>query len=135
RPPSPPVDPAAQREARKTMARVEKRLTRLGEREDRLHHEMADAAHDHERLAELGAELGELTKERDGLEMEWLEAAEIVGWLMVRRVVAAGGNSHGSSAGAHSCDPAMPGDARRDGANCRTNCSSRTSRGASAAVA
>jgi len=79
RPPSPPVDPAAQREARKTMARVEKRLTRLGEREDRLHHEMADAAHDHERLAELGAELGELTKERDGLEMEWLEAAEIVG--------------------------------------------------------
>src|SRR5699024_7876353 len=29
RPPSPPVDPAAQREARKTMARVEKRLTRL----------------------------------------------------------------------------------------------------------
>ena len=79
RPPSPPVDPAAQREARKTMARVEKRLTRLGEREDRLHHAMADAAHDHERLAQLGAELGELTEERDGLEMEWLEAAEIVG--------------------------------------------------------
>ena len=78
-PAEPAVDPAAQREARKTMARVEKQLTRLAEREDRLHHQMADAVHDHEKLAELNASLGDLAEEKESLELEWLEAAEIVG--------------------------------------------------------
>ena len=75
----PTVDPAAQREARKSMARVEKQLTKLAEREERLHHEMADAVHDHERLGELNAQLGELAEEKEMLELEWLEAAELVG--------------------------------------------------------
>ena len=75
----PAVDPAAQREARKTMARVEKQLTRLAEREDKLHHQMADAVHDHTKLAELNASLGDLAEEKEALEMEWLEAAELVG--------------------------------------------------------
>ncbi|WP_277452699.1 ABC-F family ATP-binding cassette domain-containing protein [Janibacter sp. DB-40] len=78
-PAEPEVDPAAQREARKAMARVEKQLTKLSEREERLHHEMADAVHDHERLAELNATLGELAQEKEMLELEWLEAAELVG--------------------------------------------------------
>ncbi len=33
-------------------------------------------ASDHERLTELGAQLSALAEERDGLEAEWLEAAE-----------------------------------------------------------
>ena len=78
-PSSEAVDPAAQREARKTMARVEKQLTKLGAREDKLHHEMADAVHDHTRLAELNATLGELLEEKEMLELEWLEAADVVG--------------------------------------------------------
>lgn len=76
---SPGVDPAAQREARKAMARIEKQLGRLADREDKLHHEMADAVHDHTRLAELNASLGELAEEKELLELEWLEAAELVG--------------------------------------------------------
>ena len=75
----PAVDPATQREARKAMARVEKQLGKLTAREERLHHDMADAVHDHERLAELNASLGELAEEKEALELEWLEAAELVG--------------------------------------------------------
>lgn len=78
-PAEPAADPAAQREARKAMARVEKQLTRLSEREGKLHHQMADAVHDHERLAELNASLGDLAEEKEMLELEWLEAAEVVG--------------------------------------------------------
>ncbi|MBA4084057.1 MAG: ABC transporter ATP-binding protein [Kytococcus sp.] len=75
----PAVDPAAQREARKAMARVEKQLAKVAAREDRLHHEMADAVHDHARLGELNAQLGELAEEKELLELEWLEAAELFG--------------------------------------------------------
>ncbi len=78
-PAEPAVDPAAQREARKAMARVEKQLAKLTTREERLHHEMAESVHDHERLAELDATLRELVEEKEALELEWLEAAEIVG--------------------------------------------------------
>ncbi|WP_435200143.1 ABC-F family ATP-binding cassette domain-containing protein [Janibacter sp. GS2] len=78
-PAEPTVDPAAQREARKAMARVEKQLGKLADREKKLHHEMADAVQDHTRLAQLNAGLGELAQEKEMLELEWLEAAEIVG--------------------------------------------------------
>ncbi len=43
-----------------------------------LNAELLERAHDYERLAELGAELDDLTAERDVLELEWLEAAELV---------------------------------------------------------
>ncbi len=91
-PPSPPGTPAAVptpegagaspaevREARKVMARVERRLARLAEREDRLHAAMAEAATDHGRVLELNRELREVVDEREALELEWLEAAELVG--------------------------------------------------------
>jgi ATPase subunit of ABC transporter with duplicated ATPase domains len=70
---------AEQREARKTMARIEKQLARLAEREERIHAAMAEAATDHERVAELSAQLREVADEREALELEWLEAAEVVG--------------------------------------------------------
>ena len=71
--------PAEQREARKVMARVEKQLSRLAEREERLHAAMAESAADHQRVLELNRELRGLVDEREELELEWLEAAEIVG--------------------------------------------------------
>ncbi|WP_068263365.1 ABC-F family ATP-binding cassette domain-containing protein [Janibacter limosus] len=76
---TPTVDPAAQRDARKTMARIEKQLAKLDAREVRLHHEMADAVHDHAKLAELNATLAGLAEDKEMLEMEWLEIAELVG--------------------------------------------------------
>ena len=70
--------PAEAREARKTMARVERQLSRLAEREDRLHAAMAAAASDHARVLELNRELRDLVDEREALELEWLQAGEVV---------------------------------------------------------
>jgi ATP-binding cassette subfamily F protein uup len=69
---------AEERAARKTLARLDKQLARLSAREAELHAQLADAASDHERLAALGAELGGVLAEKDALEVEWLEAAEVV---------------------------------------------------------
>ncbi|HHU09877.1 MAG TPA: ABC-F family ATP-binding cassette domain-containing protein [Intrasporangiaceae bacterium] len=76
--PSAAVSAAEVREARKVMARVEKQLARLGERESRLHAAMAEAAADHATVLELNRELREIVDEREVLELEWLEAAETV---------------------------------------------------------
>ena len=76
--PGPAATPAAQREARKVMARVERSLSRLAERESRVHDAMAAAATDHARVLELNHELRDIVDEREGLELEWLAAAEIV---------------------------------------------------------
>ncbi len=61
------------------MARVEKQLQRLATREERLHAAMAEAATDHGRVLELNRELREVVDEREVLELEWLEAADVVG--------------------------------------------------------
>lgn len=60
------------------MARVERSLSRLAERESRVHDAMAAAATDHARVLELNHELRDIVDEREGLELEWLAAAEIV---------------------------------------------------------
>ena len=73
------ASPGELREARKTMARIEKQLTRLDEREARLHGEMATAATDPVALRGLNTSLQEVVAERELLELEWLEAAELVG--------------------------------------------------------
>ncbi|GGK81314.1 ABC-F family ATP-binding cassette domain-containing protein [Ornithinimicrobium pekingense] len=64
------------REARKTLARVEKALDRIHEQEAALHEQMAGAATDPERLAGLTESLRVLTEQEEGLELEWLEASE-----------------------------------------------------------
>ncbi len=61
------------------MARVEKQLSRLAEREERLHADMVEKATDPTALAELSASLREVAQEREVLELEWLEAAELAG--------------------------------------------------------
>ena len=64
------------RAARKEMARIERRLDRIGEEETRLHDELARNAADHQAVLRLVADLRALRREREDLEAEWLSAAE-----------------------------------------------------------
>ena len=50
----------------------------LAEREERLHAAMLAAATDHERVLALNRELRGIVDERESLELEWLEAADLV---------------------------------------------------------
>jgi ATPase subunit of ABC transporter with duplicated ATPase domains len=72
-------DAAAQRAARKEMARVERLLGKLQDAEARLHADMAAQATDHEAVAALDAQLRELHAQREEAELVWLEAAETAG--------------------------------------------------------
>jgi ABC transport system ATP-binding/permease protein len=67
------------RAARKEIARIERRLQRIAEAEERLHAKMAAVATDHAAVLELDAEARVLTAEREQLEEEWLTAAEVAG--------------------------------------------------------
>ena len=73
----PPSGPSAkdQRAAQKELARIERRLDRISTLEKELHDRMTAAATDYEKIAELDAQLRELTDERDRLEEEWLTLA------------------------------------------------------------
>ncbi|HZI96225.1 MAG TPA: ABC-F family ATP-binding cassette domain-containing protein [Actinomycetales bacterium] len=73
------VSAAEQRAARKDLARLERMLSRLAEREQRLHESMAAAASDHERVLALDAELRAVHSEREGVEEQWLAAAGLTG--------------------------------------------------------
>jgi len=67
---------AEQRAARKEAARLERRLESLAAREKTLHEQMIEAATEPERLLVLDAELRGVVAEREGVELEWLTAAE-----------------------------------------------------------
>jgi ABC transport system ATP-binding/permease protein len=69
---------AEEREARKTLARLEKQLARVQAEEERLHAGLAEHAADFEKLATLDLRLREVVAEREGLEEEWLGAAELL---------------------------------------------------------
>jgi ABC transport system ATP-binding/permease protein len=81
--PTAPADPgpsaADVRAARKELARIERRLSRIAEQEERLHARMAEAATDHMAVLALDGELRGLAAEREQLEEEWLSAAEVAG--------------------------------------------------------
>ncbi len=79
-PPSAKARPgsAEDRAARKVLARVEKQLERIAVREAELHAEMEANLSDYDLLARVGAQLGELAAEKEELELEWLEASEVV---------------------------------------------------------
>jgi ATP-binding cassette subfamily F protein uup len=66
---------AEERSARKTLARIDRRLERLAETEAELGAQLAGAQSDYARLAELTEELGRVATEKDALEQEWLEVA------------------------------------------------------------
>ncbi|TNM61066.1 ABC-F family ATP-binding cassette domain-containing protein [Streptomyces sp. NP160] len=67
------------RAARKEVARLERQLAKLSEREAKLHDALAASAADYGAAAKLDAELRELLSEKEALEEEWLEAAETAG--------------------------------------------------------
>ncbi|WP_416954338.1 ABC-F family ATP-binding cassette domain-containing protein [Nocardioides sp. T5] len=69
---------AEDRAARKVLARVEKQLERIAVREAELHAEMEANLTDYDLLARVGEQLGELAAEKEELELEWLEASEVV---------------------------------------------------------
>ena len=67
------------RAARKEVARLERALEKLSERETRAARGDGRRATDHVRLRELQADLAENAAEQENLELEWLEAAEQAG--------------------------------------------------------
>jgi len=82
--PPPPPRPAAAppgavlRQARRDVARLERELGRLQEREAVLHAELAEHATDHARVLALDGELRELHAERAATEEAWLAAAALL---------------------------------------------------------
>jgi ABC transport system ATP-binding/permease protein len=66
---------AAERAARKELDRLERQIARAGEREDKLHAELAANATDYAKLTELGAELSAVETEKAELEERWLQVA------------------------------------------------------------
>ncbi len=75
-----PAHSAAEvREARKELSRIERQLSKLSSAEERIHADMAAKATDHAAVLELNGKLRGIVDERETLEMEWLELAEIVG--------------------------------------------------------
>ncbi|MFF0545393.1 ABC-F family ATP-binding cassette domain-containing protein [Nocardia thailandica] len=70
------TDSAAYRAARKELTRLERAIDKLTEREDKLHAALADAATDPEKLVTLGAELKQVTAEKEAAEERWMELAE-----------------------------------------------------------
>jgi ATPase subunit of ABC transporter with duplicated ATPase domains len=67
------------RSARKELARLERTIGKLEQRESALHAELAQHATDYARVTELDARLREVRAEREAVETQWLELAEQVG--------------------------------------------------------
>ena len=60
------------------MARIDKRLAKITEREAELNRLIVEQAQDYTKVAELSAELTALATEREGLELEWLKSSELL---------------------------------------------------------
>ncbi len=76
---STPQSAADLRQAKKDLARIESQLAKLDRRIDALHTDMAVAASDYGRLAQLQRELDQIVLDKDELELAWLETAELAG--------------------------------------------------------
>jgi ATP-binding cassette subfamily F protein uup len=66
---------AAERAAKKEIARLERQIDKLAAREDELHALLAGNATDYEKLTALGAQLSAVEAEKASLEERWLEVA------------------------------------------------------------
>ena len=73
------LNPAEQRELRKTMERLERQIAKIDKQVSALESQMVEAASDHERLAALDAELRAAITVKEQREEEWLEVAERLG--------------------------------------------------------
>jgi ABC transport system ATP-binding/permease protein len=72
------TDAAAERQARKDLARVEGQLTKSAAKIARLHAQIAEQASDYAKLVALGEELATAEARQSELESQWLELAERV---------------------------------------------------------
>ena len=72
-----PAPASERRDARKTMARLERQIERMTAEESALHAELVEHAHDHARLTGVDVRLRALLVERQTLEEQWLEVAEV----------------------------------------------------------
>ena len=73
-----PRAPPAPRQAKKDLARLESQLAKVDRRIATLHDQMAAAASDYARLAELQSQLAAETEAKDELELSWLATAELM---------------------------------------------------------
>ncbi|MFJ9743705.1 ATP-binding cassette domain-containing protein, partial [Streptomyces sp. NPDC101166] len=73
---APASDSAAYRAARKELAKLERALEKLTDREEKLHAALAEAATEPDKLVKLGAELKQVQAEKETTEERWLELAE-----------------------------------------------------------
>ncbi|NMR28256.1 ABC-F family ATP-binding cassette domain-containing protein [Crystallibacter degradans] len=80
--PSPAHSEAEKRQAKKDLNRIERQLTKLTQQADKVKEQMTNAGSkadaDFEQLAELNKKLQEISTEQEELEMEWLEASEVL---------------------------------------------------------
>lgn len=72
---------AEKRDARKALNRIERQIKKLDQQEKKLHDDMVKSTEksDFDALAEQNKQLKDLADEKDALEMEWLEASELLG--------------------------------------------------------
>jgi ATPase subunit of ABC transporter with duplicated ATPase domains len=66
---------AAERAAKKELDRIDRQIARAGEREAKLHAELAANATNYEKLTDLGTQLSAIEAEKADLEERWLEVA------------------------------------------------------------
>ena len=80
--PSSTQSEAEKRQAKKDLNRIERQLTKLTQQADKVKEQMTAAGSkadaDFEQLAELNKKLQEIGAEQEELEMEWLEASEVL---------------------------------------------------------
>ena len=74
---APVVSAADSRAARKEVSRLERRMLKLDGDEKKLHQQLADAAGDFGRAAELDTQLRAVQAEKEQVENDWLAATEI----------------------------------------------------------
>jgi ATP-binding cassette subfamily F protein uup len=67
------------RAARKELARLEREISKLDQREAKLHEQLAEHATDYTKIAELDAQLRQVLADKDDAEHKWLELSEEVG--------------------------------------------------------
>ncbi|WP_067533707.1 ABC-F family ATP-binding cassette domain-containing protein [Nocardia crassostreae] len=70
------TDSAAYRAARKELAKLERAIEKLTEREEKLHAKLAEAATNPDQLITLGAELKQVQSEKESTEERWLELVD-----------------------------------------------------------
>jgi ATPase subunit of ABC transporter with duplicated ATPase domains len=76
RPVAPGQSAGEARMAKKELARLERLIAKLEQREEKLHTQLAESATDYEKVLELQQELHKVTAEKEAAEEQWLILAE-----------------------------------------------------------